>query len=89
MRAIWSWVLLAGAADWTQRLQALAKRIESSGEAGSVEAGSSMWMQFMLFQQRNASNTRLAQQGTRKVFMQARFSCACHSACTGHVPEPA
>jgi hypothetical protein len=51
--------------------------MEGSGATFSVEAGSAVWVQYMLFQQRSAPNMKVAQEGTRKVFMQvSSFSFA-------------
>jgi GTP cyclohydrolase FolE2 len=55
-------------------MQSLVKQLETAGDAMPAEPGSSLWMQFMLFLQRTAPDSKLAQQGTRKVFIQARLS---------------
>lgn len=46
--------------------------MENAADTLSVEAGSAVWLQYMLFQQRSAADITSAQQGTRKVFMQVR-----------------
>ena len=62
-------------------MQGLINKVEGD-PTFSVEAGSAVWMQNMLFQQRNAAGAKNAQQATRKVFVQvcpAHLSrlCAC------------